>query len=72
MGGNAATSKSIQRFNAVIQKQADSFNYTVVNIFDISQSLGNQVVMDGLHPSAEQYKAWVEEILPVAIQVIRS
>ena len=44
-----------------------------INITEISRSLGDSedaLAPDGLHPSGSQYAAWVNDILPVAVEVL--
>jgi len=54
--------------NAVMARLAADRAIAYVDTFDVSLRAGNDrsfVADDGLHPSARQYAAWVERILPV-------
>ena len=61
----------IDDFNAVAREEAERAGAHWVDVTGISRSGGDELVADdGLHPSAEQYRLWVEEILPVAVSVL--
>lgn len=56
----------IDRFNAIAEEETERLGATFVDITSISRSdAPGLVASDGLHPSATQYRLWVEEILPV-------
>lgn len=55
------------KFNQVIQAVGTANNIAVVDIFDLSSA---DTVTDGLHPSATQYKTWVDRIYPVINSVL--
>lgn len=58
-------SAEIDRFNAVFNRVAEEFNVPFYNITPISRNAenGDLVASDGLHPSALQYKYWVDQIV---------
>lgn len=58
----------IDAFNAAAGAIARDAGVAFVDITPISRSgIVGLVADDGLHPSAQQYRLWVEEILPVAV-----
>lgn len=67
-------SKGIAEFNAIISAEALRRNLTVVDIFSLSKEAKNTsdfISVDGLHPSAIQYRAWVELLYPVALALFK-
>jgi acyl-CoA thioesterase I len=62
-------SDRIVRINAILREACDMRRITFVpDIFEISQRASDEpglVAEDGLHPSGEQYRRWVEVIGPV-------
>lgn len=62
-------SHRIVRFNAILREACELRGITFVpEIFEISQRARDDrelVAEDGLHPSGEQYRRWVEAIAPV-------
>ncbi len=59
-------SAEIVRFNEVFKKLAEEFNIDFYNITPISQQAQTNpdlVAGDGLHPSGEMYRLWVQEIV---------
>ncbi len=64
--GNAAISQGIDEFNAACKKITEEFGIKYFNITPISRKgldEPNLVASDGLHPSGEQYKQWVNLML---------
>jgi acyl-CoA thioesterase I len=60
--------------NAVLAELAGARGIAVVDIFDLSGRVRDDPSMvadDGLHPSAEQYRLWVERIAPQVDRLIR-
>lgn len=67
-GGSARVSREIDEFNAINQAITADFGVRYFNITPISRQGLQQpelVARDGLHPSGEQYRRWVELIEPV-------
>jgi acyl-CoA thioesterase-1 len=68
-GNPELQSDRIVRFNAILREACEQRGITFVpEIFEISQRVGEDaglVAEDGLHPSGEQYRHWVEAIAPV-------
>jgi lysophospholipase L1-like esterase len=65
----------IVRNNAVLARLAAARSIAVVDIFDLSQRVRDEpslVADDGLHPSAEQYRLWVDRIAPQVDSLIRA
>lgn len=62
-------SDRIVRINAILREACEQRRITFVpEIFEISQAASDDpdlVAGDGLHPSGEQYRRWVEAIAPV-------
>lgn len=58
----------LDAYNAFMEQQCQKQSIPFINITDISRSLGDgpgALAPDDLHPSADQYKAWVDRIRPV-------
>ena len=67
----AQVALEIDEFNAIAKSEADAAGAEWVYITPISRSdVVGLVASDLLHPSALQYGLWVEEILPVAQQLL--
>ena len=66
-------SDRIVRFNAILREACELRRITFVpEIFEISQRASEElrlVAEDGLHPSGEQYRRWVDVIAP-AVEVL--
>ncbi len=63
----------IDQFNAVNREEAQAAGVNYVDITAISRQAAEDqslVAEDGLHPSGEMYRRWVELVLPVARKVI--
>jgi acyl-CoA thioesterase-1 len=57
--------------NTIMARLAAARGIAFVDIFDLSMEAAadrSLVADDGLHPSGEQYRRWVERIAPVALQ----
>jgi acyl-CoA thioesterase I len=69
-GDPALQSDGIVRFNAILREASEQRAIAFVpEIFEISQQVSDDhpslVADDGLHPSGEQYRRWVDVIAPV-------
>lgn len=67
-------SKELDKYNDYIEKICTEKNILFVNITDISRKLGDSkkaLAYDNLHPSSYQYSAWVDEMLPNLISLLR-
>ena len=67
-------SKGIAEFNAVILQEAVVRHLPVVDIFELSKKMESDnslVAADGLHPSAKEYAAWENLILPEAVKLLK-
>lgn len=65
--GSASISKEIDAYNSINKKVASDYNIAFIDITPISRlGLGRPelVAGDGLHPSGQQYREWVEQIIP--------
>jgi acyl-CoA thioesterase I len=59
--------------NTIMARHAVARTVAFVDIFDLSMGAADDrslVADDGLHPSGEQYRRWVERIAPVAFERI--
>jgi acyl-CoA thioesterase I len=59
--------------NTIMARQAAARGVAFVDIFDLSMGVADDhslVADDGLHPSGEQYRSWVERIAPVAVELL--
>jgi len=64
--GNPTISQEIDAYNAVNRALASKYNITWVDVTPISRKgieNSDLVASDGLHPSSQQYKTWVQRIL---------
>ena len=58
--------QEIEEFNTVLKKVAVEYELDFYNITPISKRAKNEptlIAADGLHPSGEMYRLWVEEII---------
>lgn len=61
----------IKEYNEIVKKVGLTHNIEVVDIYPISEQMQTDpslIARDNLHPSAEQYKKWVEKIYPVVVK----
>jgi len=73
-GDPTITSQKIDQYNAANQAIADNYQVAYVNVTDVSRNgllEPELVALDGLHPSAMQYTAWVKLILPIAQKALK-
>ena len=67
--------EEIDLFNQINGEETQKTDAHYVNITGISRQAANNselVASDGLHPSGEMYRLWVEEIYPVAKQILEN
>jgi acyl-CoA thioesterase I len=72
-GDPAAKRASIVEANATMASLCEERAVAFVDIFDLSSRAADDrslVAGDGLHPSAEQYRLWVERIAPVVARLL--
>jgi len=65
----------IDAYNAVAREEADAAGVPFIDITPLFRTRpldAGLVVEDGLHPSGRVYAAWVERVLPVALDALRS
>jgi lysophospholipase L1-like esterase len=63
----------IDAFNKVNKAESLAAGVGYVDVTAISRRASNQtdlIAADGLHPSARMYTLWVEELLPVVLQIL--
>jgi lysophospholipase L1-like esterase len=66
--------QSIVEFNGVMVDAAGDRGVAFVDIFEVSRRVQDDpalVAPDGLHPSAAQYRLWVDRIAPVVERLLR-
>lgn len=69
----AKVAREIDLFNAINKTETTRAGAHYVDITPISRRNDPALVAaDGLHPSAKQYKLWVDAIVPVARAIVRS
>lgn len=64
----------IDLFNSITLEQSNVFNLTFIDITPISrQAIDNPLLIaeDGLHPSMEMYKQWVDLMLPIVLAILK-
>jgi lysophospholipase L1-like esterase len=67
----ASVAAAIDRFNAVARGLVQTAGAHWVDVTDVSRGVARAMLTDdGLHPSAAQYSAWVERILPAARRIL--
>ena len=65
--------RAIDRFNAINREEANHAGARYADITPRSRrAAGDEsfVVADGLHPSASMYAAWLDVILPIALEIV--
>ena len=65
--------KRIMLFNQVIKQEAQARGLMLVDLFSVSQAMGQDqslVAKDGLHPSAKAYRQWAEVIFPAVYKLL--
>ena len=63
----------LDEYNAYAALKCQTLNIPFINITEISRQLGDNngaLAADNLHPSGTQYGNWVEEILPVVLEIL--
>ena len=73
-GDPAQQAAGIREDNAILRELADARRIAFIDIHDISLRAAeerNLVADDGLHPSAEQYRLWVDRIATVVADLLR-
>ena len=67
-------SKEIDLFNAINREETDKAGAHYVDITPLSRQIEGDLPLlasDGLHPSGEMYKLWVEKALPTVVDIIK-
>jgi lysophospholipase L1-like esterase len=65
-----AVAADIDRFNAALADLTSGAGVPLVDVTGTSRAASDLVAPDGLHPSGEQYRRWVDVIAPVAGAVL--
>lgn len=66
--------KEIDEFNVAAQEETASVGASFVDVTGISREAGQRpslIAVDGLHPSGKMYSAWVDLILPEALDIVQ-
>lgn len=66
--------EEIDEYNAYISNRCSTQGITFINITEISRNLGDSpgaLAPDNLHPSSDQYTAWVDVILPEVLELFK-
>jgi lysophospholipase L1-like esterase len=66
----AAVAAGIDEYNAGWRAAADATGIPFANVTPISRRYPHLVTDDGLHPSVEQYRLWLDAIGPVASSLL--
>lgn len=64
---HTASNESIANFNAEIEKLADEYGITYINIYDlyaVNGALDPELTIEGVHLVTEAYDRWYDEIRP--------
>ena len=73
-GNEKDISKGLMKFNSIIKEEAKKRNLNVVDIYTITQEMGNDkslIENDGLHPTKKEYEIWESVIYPVALKMLK-
>lgn len=73
--GRKKIAKEIDLFNESNLNISKTYGVAYVDVTEISRKAYrrmNLIAEDGLHPSSEMYAQWVEQILPVAVDILQS
>ncbi len=65
----------IDLFNEIAERMSRESGALWANVTDISRARGAEAAMlaeDGLHPSGEMYALWLNEILPLAREILQN
>ncbi len=72
-GNSQQIASEIDMYNNHISQKCSELGIPFINITDISRSLGaseGALASDDLHPSGFQYGLWVDEILPIVLEML--
>ena len=72
-GNPGGIASDINNYNGFIRIQCEENNVPFVDVTEISRTLADSegaLASDALHPSGYQYSLWVEEILPVVLELL--
>ena len=72
-GNPGGITSDINNYNGFIKIQCEENNIPFVDVTEISRALADSegaLSSDALHPSGYQYSLWVEEIVPVVLELI--
>jgi len=71
---SAQIGRELDTYNNYMKLHSEALDIPFIDITEISRDLGGSdaaLATDRLHPSGAQYSLWVEEILPVAIGLLK-
>lgn len=72
-GNREQIAAELDQYNAYMAEKCSTLEIPFIDITEISRDLGDApeaLAPDELHPSGTQYAAWVEEILPVVLEML--
>lgn len=71
-GNPSQIASELDMYNAYMHQRCEELGIPFINITEISRSLGSSpgALSDGLHPSDMQYALWVDEMLPVVLELV--
>lgn len=72
-GNPEQTALDLDMYNDFMNLRCQQLGIPFINITEISRSLGDSdgaLAPDNLHPSGFQYSLWVDEILPIVLDIV--
>ena len=72
-GNPEQIASELDMYNDYMRQRCVGLGIPFIDITEISRTLGDSdgaLASDNLHPSGEQYRLWVEEILPVVLEMV--
>ncbi len=66
--------EEIDQFNSINREESEKAGVHYVDITPISRTVtadSDLIASDGLHPSARMYSAWVDQVLPIAQDILQ-
>jgi lysophospholipase L1-like esterase len=73
--GQERIAKEIDQYNATNKEISDQAGVNYIDITEISREAliqRNLIAHDDLHPSGEMYGRWVDKMMPVVIEILKS
>jgi lysophospholipase L1-like esterase len=73
--GQQRIAKEIDQYNAINKEISEQAGVNYINITEISREAltqRNLIAQDDLHPSGEMYGLWVDEMMPMVLEILKS